>query len=1144
MNSGGQDKTPTNRSGMVSVGHPVDIASGTVFNQYADFSIAGKFPLKWKRRYSTGLLSESPGPLGWGWTHPFQMHLVRRGNEYHFRNADGALEVFPDPTGDLEKGKILLNAGAFLDLRMQGMKIFVTSWKPGLGDVVRFCFLQGEAGKIWPLVSLEYPDGNGLELAWSEQGWLKAVRQKLERRMFSFEYNVSGRMTKVLFHVPGNLVVPVAKYDYDDLHRLVTFTDALGFKDHFEYDAKGRLVRETNKDGGVFTFKYDAKGRCIRTSGLDKYDLKILKYLDNVNWTEVTDSQGGVYRYERLPSGQVSREINPLGGVTLFEYDGFGRLISETNPIGGKKSYSYDPAGNRFKIGDPDGGEIVLEFNDNHFPVKITNPGGATWIREYDSQGRWTATTDPLGNSWRFEYDTFGNLLNISDPNGSKKVFKRYANGEVAEIIDWNGHSTFYAWDAFGRLAETRNARNQTLKVSHDLMGRITGLLYPDGSRVLASYDAGGNIKTLTSRENRVLEFVFGPCKRLLEAKDFDGTVTRYFWGTEPRQLIRIINGKGEEHRFKYNSLFKIVEERTFDGRILFYTYDAAGRNIRFTNGLGQIIEYEFNGIGRIVNKNYPNGSKVHFDYDANGNMVAAEMGASMLKFERDVLGRIKKEVQGRFTLETAFDKVGSPIRLTTDAGYDVAWEFDPRGATVRTTILHQFTFHMERDVLGLEIRREMPNQALLTQSYNDDGRLKTQHLSGILDGDSSPSAIHRVFEFSPDGNLMSVSDSVWGDVRLEYDGANRLLRTLSETFKETFQYDLNGNITDKSLASPTQSISEHLAIGPGNRLVSRGDFTFEYDAAGRLVRKIQPLENGKQKTWTYEWDFEDQLIRFADDKGDLWIYEYDALGRRISKSNGSRKIEYLWDRRQIIQVFKPDSPVESWVYSLHGFDPLAKVKSGRVFPIIADYLGTPREMLDDKGQVVWSAQLQAWGAVREIRVNLEDCPIRFPGQWFDSETGLHYSLFRYYDPESGQFISPDPLGVKAGLNEYVYAINPTGWTDPYGLCPGDSKDDPIVVIVDKDKYPEAAQHIEDFGPVVGQIDRPGAAARRREKLKDVDPVPDKDRDEVPPAVLRTDEGTHSIRAIDPSDNRGAGSSVGHALRPYPNGTWVEIRSS
>ena len=110
------------------------------------------------------------------------------------------------------------------------------------------------------------------------------------------------------------------------------------------------------------------------------------------------------------------------------------------------------------------------------------------------------------------------------------------------------------------------------------------------------------------------------------------------------------------------------------------------------------------------------------------------------------------------------------------------------------------------------------------------------------------------------------------------------------------------------------------------------------------------------------------------------------------------------------------------------------------------DHLGTPNELTNQKGEVVWLANYEAWGntarivwreeKLEQLKVSSDELqPIRFQGQSFDTETGLHYNRFRYFDPDLGMFISRDPIGLMGGSNVFQYAPNPTGWIDPLGLA-------------------------------------------------------------------------------------------------------------
>ena len=110
------------------------------------------------------------------------------------------------------------------------------------------------------------------------------------------------------------------------------------------------------------------------------------------------------------------------------------------------------------------------------------------------------------------------------------------------------------------------------------------------------------------------------------------------------------------------------------------------------------------------------------------------------------------------------------------------------------------------------------------------------------------------------------------------------------------------------------------------------------------------------------------------------------------------------------------------------------------------DHLGTPNELTNQQGEVVWLADYEAWGntakvvwrkeKLEQLQVSADELqPIRFQGQSFDENTGLHYNRYRYFDPDLGMFISRDPIGLVGGNNVFQYAPNPTGWIDPFGLA-------------------------------------------------------------------------------------------------------------
>lgn len=111
----------------------------------------------------------------------------------------------------------------------------------------------------------------------------------------------------------------------------------------------------------------------------------------------------------------------------------------------------------------------------------------------------------------------------------------------------------------------------------------------------------------------------------------------------------------------------------------------------------------------------------------------------------------------------------------------------------------------------------------------------------------------------------------------------------------------------------------------------------------------------------------------------------------------------------------------------------MAKEAAGTYYSVVTDHLGTPTELYDEKGCLAWRMQLDLYGAGRPDE-QATSCALRWPGQYHDLETGLHYNRFRYYDPEIGMYISPDPLGIEGGTRPYAYVPDPLCWVDPLGL--------------------------------------------------------------------------------------------------------------
>ena len=138
-----------------------------------------------------------------------------------------------------------------------------------------------------------------------------------------------------------------------------------------------------------------------------------------------------------------------------------------------------------------------------------------------------------------------------------------------------------------------------------------------------------------------------------------------------------------------------------------------------------------------------------------------------------------------------------------------------------------------------------------------------------------------------------------------------------------------------------------------------------------------------------------------------------------------------------------------------------------------------PEELTDEAGEIVWECSYQLWGKpIQEIAHTEIQQNLRYQGQYLDRETGLHYNTFRYYDPDTGRFTQPGPIGLVGGLNLYQYAPNSLIWIDPLGLkCEGKTqpyrfsdvkvKGPHMNIFIDKRKIAEAKLDLDNSGNLV-----------------------------------------------------------------------------
>ncbi|MBO0805372.1 MAG: RHS repeat-associated core domain-containing protein, partial [Nocardiopsaceae bacterium] len=271
------------------------------------------------------------------------------------------------------------------------------------------------------------------------------------------------------------------------------------------------------------------------------------------------------------------------------------------------------------------------------------------------------------------------------------------------------------------------------------------------------------------------------------------------------------------------------------------------------------------------------------------------------------------------------------------------------------------------------------------------------------------------------------------------------------------------------------------------------GNVRYRHDAAGRVIQRTRTRLSRKPETWRYQWDSDGRLTAATMPDGSAWLYRYDPLGRRVAKQHLSRSGEVLsetrfaWDGLLLAEQAEllaeqagatggdreggPASGpgtrgpgtsgsagarerVTTWDYQPGTFTPLAQatrttlrdapqeVIDEEFLSIITDLTGTPTELVSPDGAIAGHQQRTLWGNTAWHHGGAST-PLRFPGQYHDPETGLHYNNQRYYDPATGAYLTPDPLGLGPAPNPHAYVPNPHAQVDPLGLAGCGDKGNP-----------------------------------------------------------------------------------------------------
>jgi RHS repeat-associated protein len=711
---------------------------------------------------------------------------------------------------------------------------------------------------------------------------------------------------------------------------------------------------------------------------------------------KVTDALGHVAQYASYDAdGRVAEVIDPNGVATTFTYTPRGWLHTRT-VAGATTTIDYDAVGDVTKVTEPDG--VFTSYS-------------------YDTAHRLTDVYDALGNHVHFTLDAAGNRKEedtyAAGSSTPSRTLSRHFNtlGQLVESLDAYGNSTGYQYDPDGNRTDATDPLGVTMHSSYDALSRLSQTI----RNYLGSDPATANTTT---------QYDYDSHDNVSQVTDPDGLNTVYY----------------------HDGLNDLGQLMSPDTGTTNYTYDAAGNRSSRTDARGVITTYTYDALNRLTSINYPNNSlDVQYTYDARPGITGCYL-----------VGRLAKMTDSTGSTRYCYDARGNVVSKTIvisaqnivgTVGY--AYDLADRLMTVTYPVGGSVSYTRDADGRIATVSKSgtpivtainyLPFGPATQYTFADGG----QTLSKIYDEnyratDVTGSALNLHFKRDAMGDITAEGNAPGVPTPNEsylYDPLYRLKEVddASGAPWQTYTYDQTGDRLTKVMAGlGTDTYSYQSGT---HRLLGISG----YDVSNRLVNANGNTTAFQANGWTYGLGYNDtnRLALVQQNGTIIATYGLNGQGERVAKTlagGGAEAYVYNEAGHLLGEYATGQSRDDVWadgtlVATMDGI-------AGTVHYIYTDQLGTPRAVTDTTGTLVWDWPYnqnpfgEAPASGNEYTLN-----VRFPGQYYDQEDGLHYNHFRDYEPGTGRYAQSDPTGLAGGISTYGYSKQqPLDKIDPRGL--------------------------------------------------------------------------------------------------------------
>jgi len=1032
--SNAADKIVPPNSDVAFEGDPVAMCSGEEVLELTDFSLPGPLPLQFKRTYRSGQSHENIG-FGFGWRSNFHLQIVAE------QNAEGVLQlVLHNEEGrrlnfsPVARGHTSYQLSESLALRHEenGSQVLL---RP---DNTHWVFVpvktDAKQPQRWALHQIFDSLGNYLQLYYDRFNRLSRI-DYTRKRGIELHYNTAGLLSRIdaVEQTTAGLKaldVILAQYHYDEQRDLTAATNHAGQTEQYAY--QGHLLTQRQRASGFkHYFSWQGEGpaaRCSRNWGDDGcYDYKF-DYDDSQRLAVSTDSRGQRWQYFHNERNQLIKKVAPDGATWLYSWNSQGKKSAETAPDGGVTRYYFNDVAQLITVEQADGAISHFQYNELGQRTGFTDAEGHHWQREYSAGGLLKSETRPDGSVSRYQYNQDGQLTQLQHADGRTEHYLWNEEGQLLARKQGDAVSRF-SYDKLGRLNGVVDAAGLVTEYQRDSSGNITSQRsYASGEPEQAvteqfSYDAAGR---LTGRHNALAQHIqwqYEGLSQPVKQLQADGSALNYQYDKE-RNLTAIMRSDGARYQLDYDGRERPVKLQGFDGRVQQYQYDINGKVSALSDGSKRQLRLKRDSRGRIIEQTALFGQQLasnHFHYDKLGRPLRASNAQRKLRFSYHANGQLSEQWQDDWRTLHHYDAAGRRQCTVLPDGSTLDYRYNDQGLLSQLALNQQPLLWRSFDAAGRETAREYSSGLQLKQQFDAFSRLTAQQWQHNTDDGAAQQ--QRQYQYSALHQLLKVTDNQTGGTEYQYNNLDQLVSKAHSTDSsqsEQHQWDSFGNPAGEAVEVKQ------------DRLLRYQDNQYQYDDSGNQLNATAPGQRQQR-----EFNGFNQLTALscgnANSGNSVTRYEYDAFGRRSAKITAAGRTDYLWDGNSLIGEYCQGE--FSWyIFQPNSNKPLALVKQGLVYFYQLDQLGTPLSLTDSENQIVWQAHYSVFGKAT-VTVNKIDNPIRFQGQYYDNESGLHYNHFRYYDPQSGRFISQDPIGLLGGINHYQYAPNHINWIDPLGLA-------------------------------------------------------------------------------------------------------------